>query len=47
MFLTKFLGETLNLAGLDSGYTKRVCGDEWLKCYVDSPREEEKRNIKI
>ena len=42
-FLQNFLGETLILAVLDSGCTKTVCGEEWLKCYVDSLSEEEKQ----
>ena len=31
-----FWGETLNLTVLDSGCAKTVCGEEWLKCYIDS-----------
>ena len=44
-FIQNFLGETLNLAVLDSGCTKTVCGEEWLKCYIDSLSEEEKKKI--
>ena len=45
-FLQNFLGEILNLAVLDSGCTKTVCVEEWLKCYVGTLSEEEKHNIK-
>ena len=31
---------------LDYSLTKTVCGEEWLKCYVDSLREEERHDIK-
>ena len=31
-----FLWETLNLAVLDGGCTKTECGEQWLKCYVES-----------
>ena len=31
-----FLGKALNLAVLDSGCTKAVCGEEWLKGYLDT-----------
>ena len=41
--MQNFLGETLILAVLDSGCTKTVCGEEWLKCYVDSLSEEKKQ----
>ena len=44
-FIQNFLEETLNLAVLDSGCTKTVCGEEWLKCYIDSLSEEEKKKI--
>ena len=46
-FLQNFLGKTLILAVLDSGCTKTVCGEEWLKCYVDSLSEEEKQHKKF
>ena len=39
--LQNVLGKTLNLGVLDSGCTKTVCGEEGLKCYVDSLGEEE------
>ena len=45
-FIQNFLWETLNLAVLDSGCTKTVCGEEWLKCYIDSLGKEEKKKIK-
>ena len=41
-FLQNVLEKTLNLAVLDSGCTKTVCGEEWLKCYIHSLSEEEK-----
>ena len=40
-FLQNVLGKTLNLGVLDNGCTKTVCGEEGLKCYVDSLHEEE------
>lgn len=42
----RFLGETLNLAVLDNGCTKTVCGEQWLKCYIDSLSETEKKTMK-
>ena len=44
-FIENFLGETLNLAVLDSGCTKTVCGEEWLKCYIDTLSEREQKEI--
>ena len=38
-FIENFLGETLNLAVLESGCTKTVCGEEWLRCYIDTLSE--------
>ena len=32
-YMTKFVGETLNSAVLDSGCTKSVCGESWLTNY--------------
>ena len=45
-FIENFLGETLNLAVLDSGCTKTVCGEQWLNCYIDSLSETEKKTMK-
>ena len=32
----RFVGETLNCAVLDSGCSRTVCGQNWLKCFEDS-----------
>ena len=45
MFCGNFLGEALNLAVLDSGCTKTACGEEWLKCYIDSVSDLERKKI--
>ena len=39
------LGETLNKALLDCGCTKTVCGEVWLKCYLESLTEDELKRI--
>ena len=31
------------MALLDSGCTKTVCGEEWLKCYINSSSDLEKK----
>ena len=45
MSCSKFLAETLNLAVLESGWTKRVCEQEWLKCYVESLCDDHRKKI--
>ena len=35
-YMEIFVSETLNSALLDSGCTSTVCGENWLKCYLDS-----------
>lgn len=35
-YIESFLGETFNKAILDSGCINTVCGEEWMKCYLDS-----------
>jgi hypothetical protein len=35
-FLEQLVSETLNSAIVDSGCNKTVCGQNWLKCFVDS-----------
>ena len=45
-FIEKFLGETLNLANLDSGCTETICREEWLRCYIDTLSEREQKEIK-
>ena len=45
MFCEKLSGETLNLAVLDSGWTKSVSGGEQLKYYIDSLSVLEKKKI--
>ena len=43
--LLKVLGETLNLAVLDSRCSKTVCEEEWLSCYLDTLSEKEQKEI--
>ena len=33
------------MAVLDSGCTKTVCGQEWLKCYIESLCDDDGRKI--
>ena len=33
------------MAVLDSGCTKTVCGQEWLKCYIKSLCDDDRRKI--
>ena len=35
-FLEQMVAETLSCAVIDSGCTSNVCGQNWLKCYLDS-----------
>ena len=35
-YLEVFVSETLNYALLDSGCNSTVCGENWLKCYLDT-----------
>lgn len=35
-YIQSFLDNTFNLAVLDSGCTKTLCRNKWLKCFVDS-----------
>ena len=45
-YVQNFLGETLNLTVLDSGCTKTVCGQEWLKCYyIESLCDDDRKKI--
>ena len=44
-YVQNFLGEILNLAVLDSGCTKTVCGQEWLKCYIKSLCDYDRKKI--
>ena len=44
-YVQNFLRETLNLAVLDSGYTKTVSGQEWLKCYIESLCDDDRKKI--
>ena len=36
-----FVGETLNTAVLDSGCSKNVCGNTWMKCYLGTSSKED------
>lgn len=40
------VGETLNMAVIDSGCPTTVCGDKWYSNYMESMSEEEKHNVK-
>ena len=40
------IGETLNMAILDSGCSKTVCGNTWMNCYLDTLSEEDKKLVK-
>ena len=44
-YVQNFLGETLNLAVLDSGCTKTVWGQEWPKCYIESLCDDDRKKI--
>ena len=44
-FVENFWGETLNLTVLNSGCTKTVYGEEWLKWYIDSLNDLEEKKI--
>ena len=43
----ELMRETINKAILDSGCTKTVCGNNWLKCYRETLNESENDNIKL
>ena len=45
--MEKLVGETFNMALLDSGCTKTVCGESWLKFYIETLSEEEVACIKF
>ena len=40
------VGETLNMAVIDSGCPRTVCGKKWYDTYVDSMSEDQKTNLK-
>ena len=44
--LSELLGETLGYAILDSGCNITVCGQLWLKTYLDSLSNENYRSVK-
>ena len=44
-YVQNFLGEALNLAVLDSGCLKPVCGEEPLKCYVENLCDDDRKKI--
>ena len=44
--INTLLGETFNMALLDSGCTKTVCGEAWLELYTNSLTETEKKKVK-
>ena len=46
-YMTKFVGETLNCAVLDSGCTKNVCGESWLTNYLDTLTESDRSKVVV
>ena len=44
-YVEDFRWETLNLTVLDSACTKTVCGQEWLKCYIEILCDDDRRKI--
>ena len=40
------VGETLDMAVIDSGCPKSVCGDKWCTSYIESMSEDQKANLK-
>ena len=45
--ITKFAGETLNCAVLDSGCTKNICGESWLNNYLDTLTESDPPKVVV
>ena len=41
-----YLAETTNYAILDSACTSTVCGETWLKCFLDSMDKDNRKRIK-
>ena len=46
-YMTKFVGETLNCAVLDSGCTKNACGESWLTNYLDTLTESDRSKVVV
>ena len=46
VYMENFVGETLNSVVLDSACTKTVCGENWLKCYLDTLPEDVSQSLK-
>ena len=44
-YITKFVGETMNGAVLNSGRTQNVCGLSWLNIYLESLTDNEKSKV--
>ena len=44
-YITKFVGETMNGAVLDSGCTQNVCGLSWLNSYLESLTDDDKSKV--
>ena len=43
--ITKFVGETMNVAVLNSGCTQKVCGFSWLKSYLELLTDDHKSKV--
>ena len=41
------LGETLNYGIIDSGCSKSVCGEVWLKCYLDRLSKSDNKLVQV
>ena len=41
------LGETLSCGIIDSGCSKSVCGDVWLKCYLDTLSDSDIKFVQV
>ena len=46
-YMTKFVGETLNCAVLDSGCIKNVCGESWLTNYLDTLTKSDRSKVVV
>ena len=44
--IDNLLGETIGYVLLDSGCSKTVCGEYWLKCFMDTLTDDERRLLK-
>ena len=47
VYMNQFVGETLNSAVLDSGCSQTVCGELWLKNYLESLSGFDAKEVKV